>query len=76
MNDLELIFNMLGEASTTAIARKKNAQGFVKNKEVAKKGGTIAGNARKNLEIETGENVTTRENYLEEAERTKRKRVK
>lgn len=47
MNDLELIFTMLGEASTTKIARSKNAQGFPKNKVAAQKGGAIAGNARK-----------------------------
>ena len=41
MNDLELIFTMLGEASTTKITRSKNAQGFVENKSVAKKGGKI-----------------------------------
>jgi hypothetical protein len=46
MTDLELIFTMLGEASTTEIARNKNAQGFNENKKVAKEGGTIAGNAR------------------------------
>ncbi|MFH1696321.1 MAG: Bro-N domain-containing protein [Candidatus Diapherotrites archaeon] len=54
MNDLELIFTMLGEASTTKIARGKDAQGFVQNKGAAKKGGKIAGNARKQLEIESG----------------------
>jgi len=47
MTDLELIFTMLGEASTTEIARKKNPQGFPENKQAAKTGGTIAGNARR-----------------------------
>ena len=46
MNDLELIFSMLGEASTTEIARNKDAQGFDQNKKVAHTGGKIAGNAR------------------------------
>jgi len=64
MNDLELIFNMLGEASTTAIAQTKDAQGFEENKVAAKKGGTIAGNARKNLEIETGKKVVSKDNRL------------
>jgi len=76
MNDLELIFSMLGEASTTKIARGKDAQGFIENKGAAKKGGKIAGDARKNLEIESGEKVTTPENYLDEPESLKRKRLK
>jgi hypothetical protein len=76
MNDLELIFSMLGEASTTKIARGKDAQGFIENMGAAKKGGKIAGDARKNLEIESGEKVTTPENYLDEPESLKRKRLK
>lgn len=47
MTDLELIFSMLGEASTTEIATQRDAQGFGENKQAAKMGGTIAGNARK-----------------------------
>ena len=50
MTDLELIFTMLGEASTTEIAKKKDAQGFPENKDAAVQGGTVAGNARKELE--------------------------
>jgi hypothetical protein len=76
MNDLELIFNMLGEASTTKIAKGKNAQGFNENKDAARKGGKIAGNARTNLEIESGEKVVSSDNYLEEPEAQKRKRLK
>ena len=76
MTDLEIIFTMLGEASTTKIARSKNAQGFDENEIAAKKGGTIAGDARKKLELEAGENVVTPENYLDEPETVKRKRLK
>ncbi|MBI5412069.1 Bro-N domain-containing protein [Candidatus Peregrinibacteria bacterium] len=65
MNDLELIFSMLGEASTTEIARSKDTQGFDQNKIVAQKGGKIAGDARKKLEIESGKKVSTKENYLQ-----------
>jgi len=65
MNDLELIFNMLGEASTTEIARNKDALGFDQNKTAAQKGGKIAGDARKNLEIESGKKVSSKENYLQ-----------
>ena len=76
MNDLELIFNMLGEASTTKIARGKNALGFFENKDAAVKGGKIAGNARRNLEIESGGKVAASENYLQEPESQKRKQLK
>src|SRR3989344_5040234 len=65
MNDLELIFTMLGEAATTEIAQKKDAQGFHQNKEVAQKGGKIAGDARKKLELESGKPVVSKENYLD-----------
>ena len=64
MNDLELIFSMLGEASTTEIAKSKNAQGFGENKKVAKLGGTVAGSARKDLEQKSGKKVSTKRNYL------------
>ena len=64
MNDLELIFSMLGEASTKEIAINKNAQGFVENKEAAVEGGVIAGDARKALEDKSGKKVITNENYL------------
>lgn len=64
MTDLELIFSMLGEASTTAIVKTKNPTGFVQNKIVAKQGGRIAGDARKALEIKTGKKVVSKDNYL------------
>ncbi len=64
MTDLELIFNMLGEASTTEIAKKKDAQGFKDNKFAAKEGGKIAGDARKKLEIKTGDKVVSEKNYF------------
>ena len=64
MTDLELLFSMLGEASTTKVTRAKNAKGFIENKNAARIGGKIAGNALKELEKESGENVITSENYL------------
>jgi DNA-damage-inducible protein D len=72
MNDLELIFSMLGEASTTEIARNTDAQGFDHNKTAAVKGGTIAGDARKKLEIESGKKVSTEDNYLKEGQKTRK----
>ena len=64
MEDLELIFSMLGEASTTEIAKNKNTQGFDQNKKAAQMGGTVAGNARKELEIKSGKKVSTKQNYI------------
>ena len=65
MSDLELIFTMLGEASTTEIAKKKDAQGFPANKKAAHAGGTIAGNARRELETKSGTKVSTKANFKE-----------
>nr|WP_199082829.1 hypothetical protein [Pedobacter sp. ASV19] len=64
MYDLELIFSMLGEASTTEIIKTKNPKGFFENKKVAKQGGDIAGNARLALEEKTGKKVISEENFL------------
>ncbi len=64
MTDLELIFSMLGEASTKEIAVNTDTQGFEQNKRAAKAGGKIAGDARKQLEIKSGKKVVTNENYL------------
>ncbi|MCK5808439.1 Bro-N domain-containing protein [bacterium] len=70
--NLELIFSMLGEVSTTEITRSKDAQGFDENNDAAQKGGKIAGDARKKLEIESGKDVSTAENYLIESESSKK----
>jgi hypothetical protein len=72
MDDLELIFSMLGEASTTEIARNKNAQGFCENEVVARQGGAVAGNARKELEKKSGKKVSTKKNYLKQLKDEKR----
>ncbi|EKD28794.1 MAG: prophage antirepressor [uncultured bacterium] len=72
MTDLELIFTMLGEASTTEIAKKKDARGFPENKKAAIEGGTVAGNARKELEQKSGTKVSTTANYVELPEMKKR----
>lgn len=68
MTDLELIFTMLGEASTTEIAKKRNALGFPENKKAAKDGGSVAGKARKDLEKQSGKRISTRENFKEPPE--------
>ena len=72
MNDLELIFSMLGEASTTKITRDRNAKGYIENKIAAQKGGQIAGDARRKLELESGGKVITKENYLTDPENRKK----
>jgi len=64
MTDLELIFSMLGEAATTEIARNRDAQGFPQNRQAAHAGGTVAGNARRELENRSGREVVSKENYL------------
>jgi DNA-damage-inducible protein D len=63
MTDLELIFTMLGEASTTEIAKNKNAIGFVENHKAAKAGGNVAGNARKELEKKSGAKIVSKQNF-------------
>ena len=65
MTDLELIFSMLGEAATKEIAVNQNAQGFGENQAAAKTGGRIAGDARRQLEQESGKPVISKDNYLE-----------
>jgi DNA-damage-inducible protein D len=72
MTDLELIFTMLGEASTTEIAKKRDAQGFPQNQQAARAGGTIAGDARKALEVKSGNKISTSENYKSLTEPKKR----
>jgi len=76
MNDLELIFSMLGEASTTEIARNKDAQGYVENRNAALKGGAVAGSARRDLEKKSGKRIASKENYKQLHEAVARKRVK
>jgi len=69
MTDLELIFNMLGEASTSEIERVQNPEKFKEHIRVSRKGGEIAKNARLELENETGEDVIIDENYLTQTEK-------
>lgn len=64
MNDLELIFSMLGEAATTEITNIEHPQGFDENKKVSKRGGNVAKEARVKLEKETGKRVVSKDNHL------------
>jgi len=76
MNDLELIFSMLGERVSTEITREEKAEGYKEVENAAKRGGKIAGNTRKETEKELGRPITSNENYLFEPERKKRLKIK
>jgi len=76
MDDLELIFSMLGEAATTRITKVKDARGLDENKIASRQGGEVAGNARKELESKTGESVLSDDNFLDAPEKKKKKRKK
>ena len=65
MSTLEIVLNMLAEATTTELTKTKNPQGLDENKKVAKGGGSIAGNARKEIEKETGHPVITSKNAID-----------
>lgn len=60
MSNLELVLNMLAEATTTEISKEKKPETFVANKVIAKQGGTIAGNTRKEIEEKTGKSVVNK----------------
>ena len=72
MNDLELIFTMLGERMTTELSQDEKPETFDKSKDVAKRGGKVAGNARIEAEKELGRPVTTRQNYLSITDKKKK----
>jgi hypothetical protein len=60
MTNLELVLNMLAEATTTEISKEKKPKGFKESKVIAKQGGTIAGNARKQIEEKTGKEIVSK----------------
>ena len=64
MTDFELIFTMLGEKVTTEISKKEKPETFEKNKKVAKRGGSVAGKARKETEKEIGKSIISTQNFL------------
>ena len=74
MSNLELVLNMLAEATTTEISKEKKPKTFTENKIIANQGGTIAGNARKEIEEKTGKKVVTKlnaKNYLNDKKKLK-----
>jgi len=62
MTNMELILNMLAEATTTEISKTENPRGFDESKKIAKEGGTIAGNTRKEIEKRTGRKIVSNKN--------------
>ena len=64
MSTLELVLNMLAEATTTEFTKVENPQGLIENQAIAKRGGNVAGNARKEIEQQTGKSVITKQNAL------------
>jgi len=71
MDDLELIFTMLGERVTTEISKEEKPETFNKNKKVAQRGGKVAGNALKETEKELGRNVSSDKNFLDNEDQIK-----
>jgi hypothetical protein len=69
MTNLELVLNMLAEATTTEISKEKKPKTFTENQKIAKQGGTIAGNTRKEIESKSGKKIVTRENAKQLVER-------
>lgn len=65
MSDMELVLNMLAETTTTELSKAHNPQGFRENKEIARRGGRVAGEARKSIEAETRKSVITSQNAIE-----------
>ena len=71
MSNLELVLNMLAEATTTEISKEKKPKNFVENKKIAKQGGTIAGNTRKQIEEKTGKKIVNKLNTADYLEKNK-----
>ena len=71
MDDLELIFTMLGERVTTEISKEEKPETFTENKKVAQRGGKVAGNALKETEKELGRNVSSDKNFLDNDDQLK-----
>ncbi|PIP77119.1 MAG: hypothetical protein COZ80_06775 [Ignavibacteria bacterium CG_4_8_14_3_um_filter_37_9] len=72
MTNLELVLNMLAEASTTEISKEKNPETFEDSRTIAKQGGTIAGNTRKEIEEKTGKKVISSQNAKQLAQNKKK----
>ena len=76
MTNLELVLNMLAEATTSEISKKKKPTTLDESKVIAKQGGTVAGNARKEIEVRTGDKVVSKLNAKQIAEGKPKKKLK
>jgi hypothetical protein len=72
MSNMEIVLNMLGEVTTKEISKTEDPKTFLHSKIIAKKGGTIAGNTRKDIEKTIGKSVITKDNYLQIKENKKK----
>jgi len=75
MTNLELVLNMLAEASTTEISKKHKPEGLPENKKVAKRGGKVAKTARNEIEKDIGESVISNKNS-KHLQNKKQKKIK
>ena len=64
MSNMEMVLNMLAEVTTTELSKSRNPQGFDESKKVAREGGEIVGNTRREIESKTGRKVVSAENKL------------
>lgn len=76
MTNLELVLNMLAEATTTEISKEKNPNSFEENKMIAKQGGTIAGNTRKEIEAKSGKKILSNKNAKQLSDKGKNIKLK
>lgn len=65
MTTLELVLNMLTEATTSEISKKENPEGFDESLDIVKVGGSVAGNARREIEGRTRKSIISKDNYLD-----------
>ncbi len=76
MTNLELVLNMLAEASTPEISKEKKPKTLNENKKVAKQGGTIAGDTRKAIEVKSGKKIVSSQNAKQIKQTKENKRMK
>ena len=75
MSELELIITMLGEATTTTLTKDRDSAGMKKLKRDAKDGGTVAGNARKDIESRTSQSLISKDNFLKKTAKIKKQEL-
>ena len=76
MTNLELVLNMLAEATTSEISKQRKPKGFEQSRVIAKQGGTIAGNTRKEIEEKTGSKIVIPKNFKTLNSSSEKKRLK